>query len=502
MYHEDRLGGGGFSRVVLSGASRRGAPTPASGCGAASRSGSASRVEPLDFRGAVALRDRIAAGTGAARQRWRPPSASSSGSRSPDAADQPLDPAVLQRARRPRRCSRWRGARRAGADRAATSSASSRCRATTPSCRRRIERRPRRSRAPDGGGGRASGDGINQDELAASWSRAAQEANALIDQRTFSWTELFNQIEATLPPDVMLTSVRPAVQGRRDARRRWSCWAGAPTTSTSSWRSSRRRARFDDVLPAQRGSHRGRAAPRRDREHVHRQSSRTSAAAEAAPAQRRRQGHAVSGHAGARSRRKREAPVTPARRVLREKRALIWPIAIALIAERRSVRRRRLSAVEEGRRRRAGRRGICRALAAAHGATSTRRTATVPGKEQADAELQKFYGDVLPPDMSGARRITFLRLAQLAHAVRPAPRARDIEREAASRTATSSKFTYTAALSGEYRDIRRFIHALETAPEFLVLENVELTQSERRDEGAERQRRRSRRTSGRGPMDD
>src|SRR5262249_7091655 len=43
---------------------------------------------------------------------------------------------------------------------------------------------------------------INKDELALVMS-AAEEANALIDQRTFSWTEFFNQIEATIPPDVM-----------------------------------------------------------------------------------------------------------------------------------------------------------------------------------------------------------------------------------------------------------------------------------------------------------
>jgi len=41
---------------------------------------------------------------------------------------------------------------------------------------------------------------------------AAREANDLIDQRTFSWTAFFNVIEATLPPDVRLTSVRPRVQ--------------------------------------------------------------------------------------------------------------------------------------------------------------------------------------------------------------------------------------------------------------------------------------------------
>ena len=50
---------------------------------------------------------------------------------------------------------------------------------------------------------------INKDELAVIVG-AAEEANALIDQRTFSWTEFFNHIEATIPPDVMLTSVRPS----------------------------------------------------------------------------------------------------------------------------------------------------------------------------------------------------------------------------------------------------------------------------------------------------
>jgi Tfp pilus assembly protein PilN len=50
---------------------------------------------------------------------------------------------------------------------------------------------------------------INREEL-ASVVAAAQEANSLIDQRTFSWTRFFNRIESTLPPDVMLTSVRPS----------------------------------------------------------------------------------------------------------------------------------------------------------------------------------------------------------------------------------------------------------------------------------------------------
>jgi Tfp pilus assembly protein PilN len=55
--------------------------------------------------------------------------------------------------------------------------------------------------------------GINQDELKAT-ADAAAEANRLIEQRTFSWTEFFNRIEETLPDDVMLTAVQPSFEQR------------------------------------------------------------------------------------------------------------------------------------------------------------------------------------------------------------------------------------------------------------------------------------------------
>ena len=60
MYHEDRLGGGGFARVVLAGASLRG-PEVADLLRRELEGRLGTRVEALDFRGAVALRDRIAA---------------------------------------------------------------------------------------------------------------------------------------------------------------------------------------------------------------------------------------------------------------------------------------------------------------------------------------------------------------------------------------------------------------------------------------------------------
>jgi hypothetical protein len=41
---------------------------------------------------------------------------------------------------------------------------------------------------------------------------AAREANAIIDQRAFSWTDLLTQFEATLPADVRITTVQPRLE--------------------------------------------------------------------------------------------------------------------------------------------------------------------------------------------------------------------------------------------------------------------------------------------------
>jgi hypothetical protein len=100
--------------------------------------------------------------------------------------------------------------------------------------------------------------------------------------------------------------------------------------------------------------------------------------------------------------------------------------------------------------------------------------ATVTGKQQADAALQKFYKDVLPASASVARTLTYTRLSQLAEQanVRLEQGANTVEREKGS---TLSKSTTTYMLVGDYRAVRKFIYSLETTPEFVVLENVGLT---------------------------
>lgn len=46
-------------------------------------------------------------------------------------------------------------------------------------------------------------------------SADARHANELIDRRTFSWTELFNTFETTLPDEVRITSVKPRIDRER-----------------------------------------------------------------------------------------------------------------------------------------------------------------------------------------------------------------------------------------------------------------------------------------------
>jgi Tfp pilus assembly protein PilN len=54
--------------------------------------------------------------------------------------------------------------------------------------------------------------GLDQKQLALV-AAEAKEANQLIAQRTFSWTQLLNYLTDTLPNDVMLTSIRPEFDG-------------------------------------------------------------------------------------------------------------------------------------------------------------------------------------------------------------------------------------------------------------------------------------------------
>lgn len=109
-----------------------------------------------------------------------------------------------------------------------------------------------------------------------------------------------------------------------------------------------------------------------------------------------------------------------------------------------------------------------------------RASGTLTGKARAGTELDTFYRSVLPADLAGARRLTHLRLAQLArqsnlrygHAS-----AEPVE----ERQSTLTRLQIKLELAGSYSDMRAFIHALETAPEFVVVDNVELAEDTEND---------------------
>jgi Tfp pilus assembly protein PilO len=161
-------------------------------------------------------------------------------------------------------------------------------------------------------------------------------------------------------------------------------------------------------------------------------------------------------------------------RILDEKRRLIYPVVAVLILDVALYLAviyplsTKVTANEQS------------AQAAASAAAAARREYeaarnTVSGKAAADAELKKFYGDVLPPDLSAAQRVTYLKIHQLAQKsnVTYERASNDVTRESGS---ALGRLSTTVTLSGQYRDIRNFIHQLETAPEFLILETVSLSQ--------------------------
>jgi Tfp pilus assembly protein PilO len=169
------------------------------------------------------------------------------------------------------------------------------------------------------------------------------------------------------------------------------------------------------------------------------------------------------------------------RRVLAEKRGLIYPLVGALLVNAAlfiAVVYPLSLKVANGERDAQAAASARRAAQAENDAAR----ATVSGKKSADEELKKFYSAVLPPDQSAARRIVYAKVDMLASAANLKQGQTGID-PTQERGSQLGKLTATVVLTGEYRNIRKFIHDLETAPEFLIIENVALSQGTERDRG-------------------
>jgi Tfp pilus assembly protein PilO len=121
------------------------------------------------------------------------------------------------------------------------------------------------------------------------------------------------------------------------------------------------------------------------------------------------------------------------------------------------------------------------ALAAAQ-ADFARANGTLTGKDRALKELDTFYTSILAKDLTGARRLTFARLAQLAANSNLEFERRKYE-QVVERGSNLTRLKVNMDLSGSYADIRDFIHEIEASPEFVVIDDVGLREEGQAGDG-------------------
>ncbi len=172
------------------------------------------------------------------------------------------------------------------------------------------------------------------------------------------------------------------------------------------------------------------------------------------------------------------------RRVFLERRVIILPLAVALLANAAifalvvypsSGRVARAEQQEQA---------ALQELAAAQrefgAATRTQRD-----KARAEQDLQTFYTDILPADMAGARRATYLHLSRLARDSglqyqRRLEESREPKADDRDAATTLARFDITMVLEGDYEGVRQFLRDVEASDGFIVIDNIGLA------EGADR----------------
>jgi Tfp pilus assembly protein PilO len=97
------------------------------------------------------------------------------------------------------------------------------------------------------------------------------------------------------------------------------------------------------------------------------------------------------------------------------------------------------------------------------------------GKARATKDLDTFYRQVLPADVEAARLVVQSKPRRLASA-HDVFYGRSQSDTVEVRESTLERLFSSIELAGSWDDIRGFIYALETAPEFIVIENVAIAE--------------------------
>jgi len=172
--------------------------------------------------------------------------------------------------------------------------------------------------------------------------------------------------------------------------------------------------------------------------------------------------------------------MTLLRRIYAEKRAVLLPLGLALLANVLAyvLVVRPLAAKSAGAADRAALAVTAREAAEREEVAAR---ALVAGKAQADEELNAFYGKVLPANLVAARRMTYASIPALAERTNVQYRRRQYDPEEVEKGDRLGRLNIRMELAGDYEDIRDFLFALESAPEFVILDEVTLTETNSED---------------------
>lgn len=164
----------------------------------------------------------------------------------------------------------------------------------------------------------------------------------------------------------------------------------------------------------------------------------------------------------------------PLGRVVADHRRLLVPVAIALAVNvlvlSLVVLPLRQSAESTSSRAETSAQALRDAMAELKDAEATR-----DGQVQAGKDLDRFYAGVLPADLSTARRITHVKFSQLA-------RSHDVTFQGGGTSteelndSTLERLVVNYQLSGDWDDIRQLIYDLETGSDFIVIDNMQITE--------------------------
>lgn len=169
------------------------------------------------------------------------------------------------------------------------------------------------------------------------------------------------------------------------------------------------------------------------------------------------------------------------RRILVERRRVVWPLALVLAANVAAVivlvwplgqgvvaaETDRVAALAD--------------LAAARREEQHARSAR-ESTQSADEDLRRFFETVLPQGFDGAVQVTGFWLTRVA-----ARTGVQFERGTYDADAIDdselSRMIAKASLTGDYAGVRRFLHAVESAPEFVMVDRMELAEPDDQGDG-------------------